>query len=87
MPRKILDQVAEEMVKAAAQNQVCGSCGAPVVWARTEDGEQIVLDDRPIERYVGKARVVGVTIVELVPTYVPHFNVCPKVHQPRKEPT
>ena len=65
----------------ASLNNSCQSCGAKVLWVRTIEDEQLCLDDNPIKRYVRVEQIVGVTMVELVPTYVPHFGVCPKMHK------
>jgi hypothetical protein len=65
----------------------CGSCGAPVLWARTETGKAIPLDAVPTERgnlvladgVVHVARILGHS-----PQYVPHFATCPHAGQWRR---
>lgn len=78
---------------------VCSSCGAPIIWARTEKGRRMPLD--PGAREDGNvarlgAQVGGDLLVEVLPAghtatsgdplrFVTHFVTCPHADQWRKE--
>jgi hypothetical protein len=64
------------------ENERC-SCGAPIIWARTTDGEQVALTQDPVMRLVKVEERVSVTIVEEVPTYTRHLDQCPQAYKPR----
>jgi hypothetical protein len=67
---------------------VCWSCGAPILWARTEHDESIPLDPAP--KAGGSIRLdAGVAIV--VPQaeregelYLSHFATCPDADRHRR---
>jgi len=73
----------------------CRSCGAPILWALTENGKRIPLDAAPAERPTGLFRLVE-KIGERTPVavsvsgeavYLSHFATCPYADQHRKEKT
>lgn len=67
----------------------CRSCGAPVVWAHTENGQRIPVDPQPITG--GNLLLVGLTDPPRVVydkrhgTHRTHFASCPHAKQWRRE--
>lgn len=67
----------------------CTSCGAAIVWARTDTGRSMPLDPDPVEGgnvqlgADGVARVVGPLFGG---THKSHFATCPQAAQHRRKP-
>lgn len=70
----------------------CRSCNAPIIWATTENGRKIPLDEEPAERPTGLFRLEPIEgsndqrAVSAVgePVYLSHFSTCPNADQHRK---
>ena len=74
----------------------CRTCGAPILWAKTERGKNIPLDPEPcddgnlaVSSVPGGllARAVGANSPALLaglPRHVSHFVTCPQADQHRK---
>lgn len=66
----------------------CRSCGAEIVWAKTEHGRTIPLDAKPERRFVLNAgegiSFDSTTIARSVPTFGSHFATCPNADEHRK---
>lgn len=61
----------------------CKSCGAPVIWGKTEQGRAIPLDAKPLKRFV--AVTTGTPpLMKLLDTYATHFFTCPEAKKHRK---
>ncbi len=68
----------------------CKGCGAQIIWAVTEAGKRIPLDETPQKRII----LVGHLNVEhgnynearVVNTYQSHFVTCPKATEFRSKP-
>jgi hypothetical protein len=67
----------------------CKSCGAPVLWARTEAGKSMPVDAAPNERgnliVDGAACRVATLFDPLGERYTSHFATCPDGPSHRKE--
>lgn len=63
----------------------CKSCGAQILWARTQRGKRIPLDAVPQTRavLVGTLRDDG--NVSLVDTYMPHHATCSSADEHRNK--
>lgn len=60
----------------------CKSCGATIIWAKTEKGVPIPLDASPVMmRFVRKG---SSDVVERRTTYQTHFVTCPNAADHRK---
>jgi hypothetical protein len=56
----------------------CRSCGAEIVWAKTERGKAIPLDAKPEKRFVlEEVPMQRDRQARQVTTYVSHFATCP----------
>lgn len=66
----------------------CRSCGAPILWVKTEAGKRMPIDAKPERRVVLDPLAVRLGADELtarvVDTYVSHFATCPNAAQHRK---
>lgn len=67
----------------------CRSCGAPIIWAITENGKRMPLDAEPAERPTGVFRLEpsGDDLIARRPieqVYISHFATCPNADQHRK---
>lgn len=70
----------------------CRSCGAPIIWARTEKGKPIPMNAEPVEvtpRGLFHLEVETPEVTRAYPFsargYVSHFATCPQADQWRKE--
>jgi hypothetical protein len=69
---------------------LCRSCAAPIVWARTNRGKMMPIDPAP--RSDGNLVYIGVGVVEVVTgerlpleeRYVAHFVTCPQAGKWRR---
>ena len=59
----------------------CKSCGAPIVWAVTEEGKRIPLDGKPEKRFIVEDLPDK---VRLVSTFQTHFVTCLDAAEHRK---
>jgi len=64
----------------------CKSCGAEIIWAKTQKGKAIPLDPKPEKRVVlehpdGPMFDAVATVVD---TYVSHFATCPDADKHRR---
>ena len=57
----------------------CRACGAPIIWARTENEKHIPLDAEPVMRFV-----VDRGVARRRWTYETHFTTCPNANEFRK---
>ena len=63
----------------------CASCKAEIVWALTESGKPIPLDEKPEQRFVITALPDGSPgRARLKKTYQTHFVTCPNSKEHRK---
>lgn len=71
----------------------CSSCGADIIWARTESGRRIPLDAAPVDPTKvdgagflenGVARFGAFELPPGTPRYVSHFATCPHAARHRK---
>jgi hypothetical protein len=69
----------------------CRSCGAPILWALTDRGKRIPLDELPLAAIPPGSFVVSGTGDELrastvapVPLYRSHFATCPNADEHRR---
>lgn len=60
----------------------CKSCGADIVWKKTQAGKPVPLNP-PEKRFIDQDG--GRVYVMLVDTYVSHFATCPNAAQHRKK--
>lgn len=58
----------------------CKSCGAPIVWAKSETGKAMPLDAKPEKRIVLDSLGVG----RVLDAFTSHFVTCPNAAQHRK---
>jgi hypothetical protein len=59
----------------------CRGCGAEIIWAYTEAGKRIPLDNKAEKRFVlddNPGQYVDGVGVRLRDTYISHFATCPK---------
>lgn len=65
----------------------CRSCGAPIIFAATEQGKTMPVDAAPQKRVLLEPAAEGLPpIARVVDTYVSHFATCPNAAQHRKPP-
>lgn len=67
----------------------CSSCGAAIIWVRTERGKPMPVDAKPEKRFTLDPLAVRLNpsappSALLVDTYVSHFATCPHADQHRK---
>ncbi len=75
----------------------CSSCGAEILWVKTEAGRSMPLDIAPVANgnvsiggddvatYHSKAQLIEAAKDNLLPTlYISHFATCPHAQQHRK---
>ena len=55
----------------------CGSCGAPMVWAKMESGKWAPFDAKPERRFILHPGEDGILRAEAQPTYASHYATCP----------
>ena len=73
-----------EVVVACKPNPgTCSTCGAAILWVRTEGGKAMPLDAEPQKRVVLGART---GLAHVLDTYVSHFSTCPQAAQHRRTP-
>lgn len=66
----------------------CSSCGAEIVWAKTDSGKSMPLSIKSHEkRFVLRDPAGGEASTRMVETYLSHFADCPNAAQHRKEKT
>ena len=71
---------------------VCKSCGAPIIWVRTENGKMMPLDANPdTEGTIGIVDGVAHFIASELrfvnsKFYHSHFSTCPNAAKHRKKP-
>jgi hypothetical protein len=72
----------------------CKSCGAEIVWVKTESGRTMPLDATPVDPVEvdrtciidnGVAKFGAIDCRHDEPHYVSHFSTCPQAAQHRKE--
>lgn len=62
----------------------CRSCHAPIVWAETEAGKRIPLDEKPATVFQLQAVALGPPKAVPVRAHVSHFATCPHADEWRK---
>lgn len=62
----------------------CRSCGAPIIWAKTQAGKDTPLDAKPLRLAALGGDLFGRQITGVVEGYVSHFATCPNAKQHRK---
>ncbi len=73
-----------EVVVACAPNPgTCSSCGAAILWARTEAGKAMPINAKPEKRVVLGSRTGRAHVLD---TYLPHWASCPSADQHRRTP-
>jgi hypothetical protein len=55
----------------------CRSCGAEIVWAKSEAGRAMPFDAKPETRWTLSRDRTDERIARTVPTFVSHFATCP----------
>ena len=65
----------------------CKSCGANIVWSKTEAGKAAPLNQPPEKRFIMFIKPDGCEYVKMVETWVSHFATCPDANQHRKPST
>ena len=75
------------------EHDLCRSCGAKIIWVKTEKGKDMPIDAEPVPdgnivMSTGKAHVVKKDETFLTGTkfYKSHFATCPHAAQHRKPP-
>lgn len=68
----------------------CKSCGAGIIWIKTEKGKMTPVDEKLERRYIFTGTEAGkfgedVPIGKIVATYKPHHATCPSVEQHRRK--
>jgi hypothetical protein len=61
----------------------CKSCGAEIVWAKTQEGKTMPLNARRVRAYRLKELETGEPVAEPSdePVYISHFLTCPQASQ------
>ncbi len=68
----------------------CRSCGAPIIWAKTEKGKAMPLDAEPAQTgtlwlFAGVVQTGDQPPAVNGPTYTSHFATCPQAGKWRKK--
>jgi len=71
------------MTSEHAKRALCKSCGAEVIWARTEGGKNMPLNAKPEKRFVLTGRASE--SASYVETFQSHFSTCPNADAHRKK--
>jgi hypothetical protein len=73
---------------------VCRSCGAAIIWTRTEADKRMPIDTEPVDRgnlilkrgHGGQYWAIVAADDTGPPRYVSHFATCPDADQHRRHP-
>jgi hypothetical protein len=80
------------VTRDAATVNVCRTCGAPIIWAVTQNGRRMPLDADPVASPRGWFTIEGATAsgddlavaVPSRPIFVSHFATCPQAAEHRR---